>query len=282
MYIQIDERLRNELEVSVFATGLMGSHCHGLNDEQSDTDYIKLFYDPNYADTIHWDSYGFQYKTATSDENYQEIRSYIRNLIIGDSPADYEALMYGFVSDSDDWKVIESWLKLNIKSYSLMKSYLGYIKKDIKDARKIITSTSKCRALFNKMSHISRGISTVINLIHDRPYAFGTNTDSFEFKEAKSFKDGTNDEYESSAFIADLLKSDEVLVESIRTNINMKLESNLIVRRMHPSKLKELDVLLAQFLSCYSISYPINYGDIRYQVIEKGLTFQYDQVEAIT
>jgi len=201
MYIQIDSGLTIQLDRKCFASGLMGSHAHGLQDEESDTDKLRLFYDANYEGSIHNENYGFQYKTEYADINYQEIRTYIRNLIIGDSPADFEALQFGFVSESVEWKALEEFLKSNINSYALIKSYLGYVKKDIKEARNIIKNTISSRALFKRLSHISRGLDTASNLIMTRPYSFGKNTTSYEFINAKTMKDGTNDLYMNERII---------------------------------------------------------------------------------
>jgi len=74
------------------------------------------------------------------------------------------------------------------------------------------------------------------------------------------------------------IDSCEELCEPMRKNINIKLESNLIPRRMSIENLKEVDNLLGDFLFTQMQQGTIgniDYGDIRYQVIEKGLTYQY-------
>ena len=282
MYTQITKELHEQLQANAIASSVMGSHAHGLQCESSDRDHLILYFDPSFGSGIHWESNGWQYKTETCDYNYQEIRVFIRNMIIGDSPSDYEALRHGFNITINDVNknILNSImydLSINSNSYTLIKSYLGYLKKDCNSVSKILDENCPIDSIIlrKKLSHIIRGISTITHLIDNtKPYLFDGNNDSSTFNFAKRVKCN----YVTSDEAAHILFSGIIYEEETRNVLNTKLNNGHIIRRMRIHAIETIDnklkTLIAQFNEANMFK-PIDFGDLEYQIIANGTTFQY-------
>lgn len=274
MYVQIDTRLRDALMRNVVACGLMGSHAYGLNTESSDMDILHLYYDPEYANSFTWVANGWQYKNGGTDENYQEIRHYIRNLIIGESPADYDVLKSGFVvgdSRTRSIPVLFNALRESCVSYSLIKSFIGYIKKDYGAYTSV--DHSHRHEVRKRVSHMVRGLSVVNHLLGIGPYQFDGQVGGREWELCKRILDGDVSVTELDV-IADGIKDES---DGIRTILNDSLNAQRISRRMNVDAMKRIDDILCGVINELSdIQFDrIDYGNYRYDVIEKGVTHQY-------
>lgn len=186
MYTQINEELRDQLQSNIIASGVMGSHAHGLNCEGSDRDFLYLYFDPRFGYGVNWELNGWQFKNGNIDENYQEIRVFVRNLIIGESPADYEALRHGFkIVNSHCNPLLNDLLNQlisNCNSYALVKAYIGYLKKDCNSLARLVENDCPIDSigLRKKVAHIIRGMSTIKHfIIHDYPYQFDGDASGF-------------------------------------------------------------------------------------------------------
>lgn len=279
MYVQIDESIREQLCENTICSMYMGSHAHGLANTNSDIDVLWIYQEQE--STLFSEDNGWQYKTSAIDYNYQSLRTFIRNCIKGDSPADFESLMGGWVfcadacnrifADSDKVSEIFSILRTN-RSYALLKSYLGYVKKDGNYILKTLSdSTVHTKEICNKLSHMYRGIETVKILMNNDEYVFcdGYASD-VRWQTAWAYKNIAG--LTTNADIIGIVNGLFVEYETLKNKLNLMLDNRSIVRRFDIEKLKQIE----------SIYHTINqtavydFGDLNYNITEKGLTHQYN------
>lgn len=307
MYVQINKSLRDQLHANVVARAFMGSHAYGLNGPHSDLDVLYLYYDGNYGDTMCWERNGWQYKTEDGvDENYQEIRHYIQNLVVGESPADYEALRTGFTYIQSAGLIeLFDYMATRCVTYTLMKSYLGYIKKDFSRFSAFPSTRYDSRDLRKSVSHLVRGESILRHLMGDGNYQFTTNPIDHgvawsicnnilhgvqHVHELSSIQiDDNSDDWtflstptEIMIYSVDELRSFATLAHTysigIREALNSSLNDSKITRRMSVDVLRKIDHMLYDVvydLRNMNCGQGIDYGDLRYVIIEKGVTHQY-------
>jgi len=275
MYVQIDDKIREGFENNIICSMFMGSHAHALNNSTSDIDILWIYQEKE--STLFSEDNGWQYKSDVCDYNYQSLRTFIRNCIKGDSPADFEALMSGwkfsqFNKFADAYKVDEIFTILRTnRSYALLKSYLGYVKKDGKYILSTLTeSTVQTKDICNKLSHMYRGIETVKILMNNEEYIFcdGHNSD-MRWQRAWAYKNiaGVTTNTEIINIVNELF----VEYESLKTKLNTMLDNRGIVRRFDIEKLKEIELIY----NTINQTAVYDFADLNYQITEKGMTHQY-------
>jgi len=283
MYVQIDKKFRDSLQENVIAMMYMGSHAHGLADDESDEDIIYVYFDTDHGKTIFNETNGWQYRNGNVDENYQELRVFIHNLITAKMCGNLEAILDGWESIEDSLEY-EDRIQLDelftmlrkIRSYALIKSYLGYAKKDIKNARKMLDGGCPLdsRDLRKKLAHIMRGIDTVGYLLNGSPYSFNRRSKRAIKISARQIKRGHDITLED---INDILDGNEKNMQSLRDDVNKNLDEHTIYRRGDPTKLSLISKMLTSFVLNVSDQFkPIEYSDtLRLDILEKGETHQY-------
>lgn len=277
MYVQIDDNIREQFYGHNICSMFMGSHAHALNNASSDIDILWIYQEQESA--LFSEDNGWQYKTSVADYNYQSLRTFIRNCIKGDSPADFESLMAGWefcksdnkiFADSDKVSEIFSILRTN-RSYALLKSYLGYVKKDGKYILSTLTeSTAQTKEICNKLSHMYRGIETVKLLMNNEEYVFcDGHTSDMRWQRAWAYKNIAG--VTTNAEIINIVNELFVEYESLKNKLNTMLDNRGIVRRFDIEKLKQIESIYASInqTSVY------DFGDLNYHITEKGMTHQY-------
>jgi hypothetical protein len=283
MYVQIDQEMRDSLQSNVVAVMMMGSYAHGLNDDDSDKDILYLYYDESYGQNIYWESNGWQYKTDGVDENYQEIRVFIRNLITAKMCGNLEALLGGWTireSLSQDARNSVSTLLTvlcNLKSYALAKSYVGYAKKDIKSATNIFKQARdkavESREFRKRIAHIARGMNTIGFLMGEEAYEFFKGSDSVDYHMARGVKSGTVI-YDTSWY-ASFIEAHSKDLQDYRNRLNEKLDKHSITRRGESPLLHRINTLVEESVRDLTGT-KIDYNHfLRLDIIEKGETHQY-------
>lgn len=110
----------------------IGSHLYSLNNDDSDNDYIILYINKGYS--FLWDHHQLQYKEDNCDYMLVDLKTFVRNILTGDSTVNFEMLY------SEDFKNTKFGDLCNYKedmiNYNLIKSYLGIAKRDLKDYNK--------------------------------------------------------------------------------------------------------------------------------------------------
>ena len=276
MYIQFtDSVLFDNLKEATITTLKMGSHLYGTQTESSDTDYLCIYIDgySNYNSFL-WEHHPLQYKTSDADWNFTTLQKFIRNLINGDSPHNYEVLFSEEILNSD-----LSWLleyRSHFAGYNLIRSYLGLVKRDMKDFNKELHGVDRSKITelgYKKLAHAYRGLDTAIALMVGSPYQYYKGGDSEKLSYYKALKTGdvSYDEVKTAKTWIDNN------LELVREQLNDMLNRKDIAKIMRTNIAQELDEALMDFCRNYTNEhgqgYYINYGTIPYNAMENGVTY---------
>ena len=141
---------------------IFGSKMYGTSAQDSDTD-LMVFYDSS-ALKFYGHEYSlpffhpFQYdcKETSSQYLFTTETQFWRNLFSGDSVVNLELAMW-----SDNWLMPDEAKIRLFKTHKIIKSVLGYVKKDIKNV-----GTSRDKG--NSAAHAARGLYVAEELLNDR------------------------------------------------------------------------------------------------------------------
>jgi predicted nucleotidyltransferase len=136
---------------------VFGSYLYGTNNENSDKDYLCFLENRRFDNIV--SSLGIkhqlQYKDETEGIDYviTSQKQFISNLVSGESTINADILLFGYndclsLSQKDTLKIV--------RSYNVIKAYLGFAKRDIK----LIDKSKK-----NKKFHAARSIMTANYLL---------------------------------------------------------------------------------------------------------------------
>ena len=259
MYIPINEDVFNQLKKNVIATSKMGSSIHGTKNEHSDDDLLYLYYDKNYSNGIIRDTNGWQYKDTENkiDHNFQEIRTFIQNVISSESHTDHEALVFGFEAD----KRLLRWIlqHINIITYRTVKSYLGRVKKDFKAISNIVSNDKyDVNALYKKHYHVLYGLSYMNNILSD-----------IDMPSIDRLSDVKNNGLSTSEY-TELCELKVVLEHEL----SHQFENGNLQQRPAARWFSELDNAITTLLNEYKSDNftDIQFGDLLYDVMEQTPT----------
>lgn len=151
------------LEAPKVGTFVIGSPLYGLNDENSDRDYLTIYYPfKNQINNPFFNHHQYQYKDIENnvDHNFVDIVTFIKNLVSGDSLINFELLhsdaqIYG--SDIDFLVP----LKKHFYTYNVCKSYLGFAKRDCTTLHKRKTDPDRNRGIL----HIERCYISALQIL---------------------------------------------------------------------------------------------------------------------
>ena len=243
MNIHLTEAEFNELNKRVILTVRVGSELYGLNNKKSDSDLLSIYAAP--VDNLHslvQTHHQFQYKSNNTDYLLCSLQSFVRNIILGDSPLNFEALDSEAIRNHEDLSFLYNF-RSNLNNYQLIKGYLGLARRDLKMFKKDKSS--------KKMFHCLRGFLTAKTLFGGKEY--NNDFSSFTDQERLTLKLIKNDELP----VVDLgVLADELSfkIDSFRKDLNEKLENNKIEKVMSLDKLSELDNWLINVSKKYAQS----------------------------
>jgi predicted nucleotidyltransferase len=160
-----DIELYKKLWSSTIFNMKMGSVLYGLGDKESDTDFISIIAPSvNQMNSFNKSIHQLQYKDDFHKVDYvfTDIYSFFWNLLNGDSTINFE------VVHSDDFKNSEfgslfKEIMPNLRTYSIIISYLGFANRDIKYFWREKTDREKIK----KLIHIVRGFSFAKQIFYD-------------------------------------------------------------------------------------------------------------------
>ncbi len=174
MNIKISKEEHTFLQEYVLAQILMGSKLYGVDTEKSDTDYLCIYSTPiewagnkfNAFPNIHQ----FQYTDTENNIDYvytSEDQSYW-NLFSGDSTINADICLFS------DKATVLSEVKLYIlRTYKIIKAYLGFAKRDLSKGAKIDSMCHGARSLYiascliyNELPVLSE-IQNIYNSVND-------------------------------------------------------------------------------------------------------------------
>ena len=261
-----DKKLYKDLKDSTVARIKVGSHMYSLNDDNSDEDYLNIYIDN--TNSFMWEHHQLQFKEDGVDENFSTLQSFIRNAMTGDATINFEVLFSDELLNSP-----LSWLanyKESFINYNIIKSYLGLAKRDLKfylkDTGKLRNHTKETD---KKLSHFVRGIIFAKMLIDGKFVVNMKNTSTF-----KDFVPDlellSNIKLGEHGMHSDVVEYFEKEMNTIRDELNRKLEAGEIVRFMKPKGMRALDIKAKEMIGN---SINIDYGDIFYEALEKGVQY---------
>lgn len=249
---------------------------YGLDNESSDKDYLSIYLEhKDNRDSFMWEHHQLQYKQNNSDFNFVSLQSFIRNTLTGDSTINFEVIHSGVLENTD-----LNWLwkrKNNFVNYNIIKSYLGLAKRDLKFWMKDTNRGDKHTVDTNKkLSHFVRGVIYANSLLNNVFTMDLSTTNSYnnyftDYEMLYNIKHGI-----SENFFDKIVKYYTTLMNDVRDELNNKLNSRTIIFTMSVDHLSELDNRMKQFITEYSNNNhieSINYGDLFYETLEKGLTY---------
>lgn len=153
MNIHIEDKdLVNRLMDATLLRVTVGSHMYGTNNINSDIDYLYIYAtSENELLSVINTHHQLQYKEDDIDYLFVSLHTFIENILNGDSTINFEVVNSNQLIDTE-----LEWL-FNIKdyftTYTIIRSYLGFARRDIKHFHREKNNYDKAK----RLRHIIRG-----------------------------------------------------------------------------------------------------------------------------
>lgn len=230
-----DKELFEKLKSATLAKVVVGSHMYGtqniFGDNTSDIDYLHIYATSNNElNTVFNTHHQLQYKEDGIDYNFVSLHTFIKNILNGDSTINFEVVQSDELIGTD-----LEWLRMfkdDFITYTMIKSYNGFCKRDLKHFHKAKTEYDR----FKRFGHIIRGFLYSRDMLYSQ-WDFKVVND--ELKEI--LKDLTIDNT--------LIETYTNLTNNIRTELNKRLENKTLgyAQHFHPVKGVILNEYLQEF-----------------------------------
>lgn len=261
-----DTNLKKQLdELTVFQCKV-GSHMYGLDNENSDTDYLNIYIEPPYnRNSFMWEHHQLQYKEDCVDYNYTTLQNFIRNIITGDSTINFEVLFSTELKNSN-----LHWLyrrRFDFVNYDIIKSYLGLAKRDLKMWRRD-TRNRHTAETDKKLSHFIRGVTLAAELINCGDIKINCKHTDIELAKLNMLG---SDEYKHI-----IIEDYESSMITLRGQLNELLESGKISKGMNKYSLQALDTEVMNYCELFDEIGNIgrvDYGDLFYKNLMRDIEY---------
>jgi hypothetical protein len=242
----------------------VGSSSYGLKDAQSDTDilcvYVPSLNKVNSFLNLH---HVLQYKDEQNriDYIFEDVFSFVRNCLSGDSTLNFEALHTETIKDSPLSFLYDQ--RFAFYNYNIVKAYLGFGKRD----RKFLNASLTSREQVKKLTHIGR------------TYLFGQRVLERRLVLNDPLLKSRNETYTQMDFFEKSKEADRLCleIEDLRKNVlNKRLELGQIHRCMKVSDQLVLDQSLdALVRTDVYLQKQVAYMDLSmfYEVNENGVNY---------
>lgn len=253
-----DSELKKQLFDSELIRIPFGSHVYGLNNENSDEDFICIYAEhPKEQHSFLWEHHNFQIKHEDTDYIFTTLRNFVRNLINGDMPGNLESIHHD-VMKNGYFSFLYNHRK-DFYSYSNLRSFLGYAKRDLKHSSKN-----------DRLCHAYRSIMSAKKIIDDcyTPDCSEWN----EYAILLDIKNGTVTKDQRKDIIEQL---NDIMV-ILRESINIDLENGDIIRYLDIELMKKLDDWLLTVCQSQWYNEKANAVDanaFKYDVLENGIKY---------
>lgn len=158
-----DSELFDKLKEATITKIKVGSHMYGTNNENSDTDYLYIYAtSQNELLSPIKTHHQLQYKNNNVDYNFVSLHTFITNVLNGDSTINFETIQSGQLIGTDLEFLYH--LKDRFITYTVIRSYLGLCRRDIKHFHKCKTDYEKSK----KLKHIIRGYIYARDMLHNQ------------------------------------------------------------------------------------------------------------------
>lgn len=148
-----DPILFENLKEATLAKVKVGSYLYGTNNENSDEDFLYIYATSqpelnSFISTHHQ----LQYKENNVDHNFVSFHTFLKNAINGDSPINFEVIQSNELLGTP--LAFLQHYSQHFLTYTIIRSYNGLVKRDIKHYNKAQTDYDKKK----RLGHIIRGI----------------------------------------------------------------------------------------------------------------------------
>lgn len=171
-----DKQLFNELKNATITKVVVGSHLYGTNNENSDTDVLHIYATSQQElNTVFTTNHQLQYKENNTDYLFVSLHSFIKNILNGDSTINFEVIQSEQLQNTS-----LQWLndfKNDFITYTILKSYIGLVKRDLKHFYKSKTDYEKNK----QFEHIIRGLLYVNSILYSK-WCFKSVNDTLKHK----------------------------------------------------------------------------------------------------
>lgn len=226
-------------EVTIYKS-VIGSHLYENNTNISDIDYLSI-YVPSKSElnTAFPSHHQIQYKDIENniDYNFSNIFTFLKNLINGDSPVNFEIIHNTDLKNSSLNFLYD--MRKDFYNYKILKSYLGIARKDLREMNKQSDFTKEKK----KLSHAYRGLKFYEEILNGNLNIKMTDQLKNEIDHIKSLD--KNKEY------FDIIKETKEKIEEKRKELTDLYSSKKLIypNFMLPQKQKELDEKLYEVIS---------------------------------
>lgn len=168
-----DKELFEKLKQATLAKVRVGSHLYGTNNENSDEDFLYI-YATSEAElqSFVWTNHQLQYKEAGIDHNFVSAHTFIRNILNGDSTINFEVVQSDELKDT--WLSFLHGLKDAFNTYTMIRSYNGFAKRDCKHFNKATNDYERRK----RLGHIIRGY-VYADMLMNKTFDFKKANDRF-------------------------------------------------------------------------------------------------------
>jgi len=223
-----NKKLFEDLCKATLFRAKIGSHAYGLNDSESDIDFLNIYVpSENERNSFSFTHHQFQYKEDNIDYIFVSLPNFLRNALNGDSTINFEVINCQDIKNSSLDFLYD--LRGAFNNYPIIRAYLGFAKRDLKHVHQGPDDREKNKRLV----HALRG------------YYFAKTI--YENKFTNILPDEKLQEIKSLKLITDYKLRDEKIkeigemVEKFRTLVNSELDKGSLVRFMKPENQKVLD-----------------------------------------
>lgn len=178
-----DKNLFERLKQATIAKVIVGSRLYGTHNDDitkgpvSDVDYLYIYAtSKNELNSFINTHHQLQYKENDIDHNFVSLHNFIKNIVSGDSTINFEVVQSDVLKSTDlEWLMKH---KQSFITYTIIRSYLGLCRRDIKHFNRANTDYLKSK----RLGHIIRGYIYAYNMLNN---SFNFDKENLKLKETE-------------------------------------------------------------------------------------------------
>jgi len=219
------------LKSTIFSTEI-GSKMYKTSDEKSDTDILHIYKTSDLElNSILNSHHQLQFKENNIDYIFSSLHSFLRNTLSGDSTINFEVINSENLINSKLNFLYEN--RKSFYTYKIMRSYLGFGRRDLKQ----INLGKGKRGKNKKLFHAYRCYKSCLDIYNGEFNSIINNPKSFEIKE-KIFN---NEDYKYRDFLKNSLKDE---IDNLRNKINSDYNDGKLINFMKIKDLSFIDSMI--------------------------------------
>ena len=242
-----DEALFEKLKSAAIAILPVGSHAYGTQNEHSDRDLLYVYPTPRQElKSVFQTHHQLQYKDkANNDHLFVSLRSFLTNLVSGDSPLNFEALYTSEIRLTELRPLAVQRHVFN--SERMVRTYLGRARKDFKDYNRLEKGGTKTK----KLAHMVRSYYFA-NMIRDQEFRL----DCGEYRAYNSKITGTSEDrqefyanhfHNQIEFLKEKLENEKSYIPVFMEIQHQEIIDQIVLNIMKTKEYKEKRKLLEPF-----------------------------------